>query len=172
MKQIKQKTRLVKVLVIVAAIMFVLAFGTAVFADDLHKQQQKETQKMQMIQGAEIVVTPVKGLYNTFTGTGFILDSEEKNGQAVKLVVSKNRAFPIAILDKQGEEVMAKLKEKLGLTEESITEITKQELGNLENTDVKTNVIKDKDVWSGTLTIGYGNFQGRYFVIGRETGSI
>ena len=174
-KKMEQKTNLAKTLAVLVMATLVLVSGTLVFADNeaqvqaqVNAQEQAQEQEqvraqiqeMEVMQGAEIVFTPAIGLYNTFSGTGYVIDTVNENGQAVRLVVSKNRAFPIAVLDKQGEQVMAQLQTRLGIAQESITEIP--------DSEVKTNVIKDKDVWSGTLTIGYGNFQGQYFVIGRE----
>lgn len=166
----KEKINIGKLLVILVLAAFVITSGIVLtFADEEPEQGQILAETIQArihqpdtdIEETEIAIMPNPKYFQTFTGSGFVIDDTQQKAQPIRITVSKNMAFPIALLDKGGEEIFSQIEGKLAIAESSISD-------EETTTGIRTKVIKDEDVWSGTLTIGSGNLQEKYFVIGKE----
>ena len=150
-----------------------------------HQQTQQQTQieeqenpitqqeKTEPKQKQKYAIATTGSMYpwylRTFSGTGFIIDNEEENAEPIRIVARKTGTFTITAPEEETRKaVLNQIQEKLGIEESAILPASASETESNKTKKQGAKVIKDKDVWSGTLTIGFGNLQKHYAIVGKE----
>lgn len=87
-----------------------------------------------------------------FSATGFIMNENESGAEPIRIIASKGKPFPIAMLKKfASENVVEEIRQVLTESEQTIQTTTKP------------------NIWSGILSVGLGEQRRNYALVGKET---
>lgn len=108
-----------------------------------------------------------------FSGNGFIESGNDAEPISINVGKDNGRVFPLASTEALTDDAYAKIAEELEITADEAKATAVVASTSADSTGViqSASSRKRNDVWSGVLTIGFGDMQEDFFIVGREKGS-
>lgn len=122
---------------------------------------------------AEIAIAPRYWQPVHFSGTGFIIDNND--AEPIRINARKNgRGYPM-MEEVRGyasgdADILQEVAATLNIAQEELEEsaVSEETEAGIEKLAIAKRPIKNKNIWSGTLHVGAGQFQEQFVLIGKE----